>query len=50
MKGTLPLLDVDLNATGEKAKRLLHCSPRSREDAIVATAESLMGLGLLPAG
>ena len=35
------------NATGEKARRLLGWTPRSREDAIVAAAESLLRLGLL---
>ncbi len=37
------------NATNEKARRLLQWEPRSREDAIVATAESLVRLGLLKA-
>jgi len=35
------------NATNAKAKRVLGWVPRSNEDAIVATAESLMQLGLL---
>jgi nucleoside-diphosphate-sugar epimerase len=35
------------NATGDKARQLLGWAPRSREDALVATAESLMRLGLL---
>jgi nucleoside-diphosphate-sugar epimerase len=35
------------NATGKKARRLLGWTPRSREDAIVAAAESLLRLGLL---
>jgi nucleoside-diphosphate-sugar epimerase len=43
----VPELGKTKNATGEKAKRLLGWSPRSSEDAIVATAESLMNLGLL---
>lgn len=47
MKGMVPLLSVNLNATGEKAKRLLGWIPRSSEEAIVATAESLVRLGLL---
>jgi nucleoside-diphosphate-sugar epimerase len=34
------------NATSEKARRLLGWAPRSREDALVATAESLIRLGL----
>jgi nucleoside-diphosphate-sugar epimerase len=35
------------NATNEKARRMLGWSPRSNEEAIIATAESLMRLGLL---
>jgi nucleoside-diphosphate-sugar epimerase len=35
------------NATSEKATRLLGWAPHSREDALVATAESLLRLGLL---
>ena len=34
-------------STSEKAKRLLGWEPRSAEDALVATAESLLQLGLL---
>jgi dihydroflavonol-4-reductase len=47
MQGIVPLLGVNLNATGEKARRLLGWTPRSSEDAIVATAESLIRLDLL---
>jgi dihydroflavonol-4-reductase len=47
LKGMVPLLGVNLNATSEKARRLLAWSPRSSEEAIVATAESLLRLGLL---
>jgi len=47
MKGMLPLLGADLNASGEKAQRLLGWTPRSREDAILASAESLFRLGLV---
>ena len=47
MKAMLPLLGVNMNATGDKARRLLGWSPRTREEAIVATAESLVRLGLL---
>jgi nucleoside-diphosphate-sugar epimerase len=43
----VPELGKMKNATSEKAKRVLGWSPRSSEDAIVATAESLMRLGLL---
>jgi nucleoside-diphosphate-sugar epimerase len=46
-KQALPELGKHKNATSEKAIRLLGWSPRSREDAIVATAESLLLLGLL---
>jgi dihydroflavonol-4-reductase len=47
MKGMIPQLGVNLNAKSEKAHSILGWSPRSREEAIVATAESLIRLGLL---
>ena len=47
VKQILPELGKRKNATNAKAKRLLGWSPRSNEDAIVATAESLVRLGLL---
>jgi dihydroflavonol-4-reductase len=50
MKGLLPLLGADLDASGDKAQRLLGWNPRSREDAIVASAESLVRLDLVKAG
>jgi nucleoside-diphosphate-sugar epimerase len=37
------------NLTNAKAKRILNWTPRSNEDCIVATAESLQRLGLLKA-
>lgn len=43
----VPDLDKYKNATGDKARRLLGWLPRSNEDALVATAESLLRLGLL---
>jgi nucleoside-diphosphate-sugar epimerase len=43
----LPELGKRKNATGEKATRLLGWAPRSVEESIVATAESLVRLGLL---
>jgi len=46
-KQILPELGKPKNGSGEKARRLLGWSPRSREDALVATAESLARLGLL---
>ena len=45
-----PELGVSKNATSAKARALLRWSPRSREDALVATAESLAKLGLLKTG
>lgn len=47
LRGSIPLLGRNMNATSDKAKRLLGWVPRSREDAIVATAESLLRLGLI---
>jgi dihydroflavonol-4-reductase len=47
VKQILPELGKVKNATNEKAKRVLGWAPRSNEDAIVATAESLLRLGLL---
>jgi nucleoside-diphosphate-sugar epimerase len=43
----LPELGKKKNATSAKAKRVLGWTPRSNEDSIIATAESLMQLGLL---
>lgn len=43
----VPDLGKYKNATGAKARRVLGWSPRSNEDALVATAESLLRLGLL---
>ena len=47
VKLILPDLGKVKNATNEKAKRLLGWVPRPNEEAIVATAESLVRLGLL---
>lgn len=49
VKQIIPELGKTRNATNEKARRLLGWSPRSREDALVATAESLVRLKLLKA-
>ena len=48
----LPELGKQKNASNEKARTLLSWTPRPREEAIVAAAESLQRLGLLnrPAG
>ena len=43
----VPELGTVKNATNEKARRVLGWMPRSNEDAIIATAESLVQLGLL---
>jgi nucleoside-diphosphate-sugar epimerase len=47
VKQILPELGTTKNATNEKARRVLGWSPRSNEESIVATAESLVRLGLL---
>jgi len=47
VKQIIPELGKWKNATSEKAHRVLGWTPRAREDAIVATAESLVRLGLL---
>jgi nucleoside-diphosphate-sugar epimerase len=47
VKLILPELGKIKNATNEKANRLLGWTPRSNEESIVATAESLVRLGLL---
>jgi nucleoside-diphosphate-sugar epimerase len=46
-RGVLPELGKVKNATSAKARRVLGWAPRSNEDAIVATAESLARFGLL---
>jgi nucleoside-diphosphate-sugar epimerase len=47
IKLILPELGKKKNATNEKARRLLGWQPRSNEEALVATAESLVRLSLL---
>ena len=47
VKQILPELGKYKNGTNAKAVRVLGWQPRSREDACVATAESLIALGLL---
>ena len=46
----LPELGKKLDATSAKAQRVLGWQPRSAEEAIVATGESLLRLGLLKSG
>ena len=50
VKQIVPELGKRKNATNEKAKRVLGWAPRSNEESIVATAESLVRLGLLKNG
>ena len=47
VKGVLPELGLKKAGTSEKARTLLGWDPRSREDAIVATAESLIKFGIV---
>ncbi|MDB4913647.1 MAG: nucleoside-diphosphate-sugar epimerase [Gemmatimonadetes bacterium] len=49
VKQTLPELGKVKNGSNEKARRVLGWAPRSSEESIVATAESLVRLGLLKA-
>jgi len=50
VKQILPELGKWKNATSEKAQKMLGWSPRSRDDSVVATAESLVKLRLVKAG
>ncbi len=43
----LPELGKKKNGTHEKARRLLGWAPRSNEESIVSSAESLLHLGLV---
>jgi nucleoside-diphosphate-sugar epimerase len=47
VKQIVPELGKIKSASGDKARRILGWAPRSNEEAIVATAESLRRLGLL---
>ncbi len=47
VKQIIPDLGKEKNATNEKAVSMLGWEPRSREEAVIATAESLVQLGLL---
>jgi dihydroflavonol-4-reductase len=47
VKQILPELGKRKNATNEKARRMLGWTPRSSEESIIATAESLARLGHL---
>ncbi len=47
LKQLIPELGVRKQATNEKARRVLGWAPRSDRDAVVATAESLLALGIV---
>ncbi len=47
LRPLLPLLDVIRQPTSAKAERLLDWKPRAPEEAVVATAESLVRLGMV---
>ncbi len=47
LRNLLPMLGKVRHASSAKAERLLGWRPRSREDALVATAESLLRLGIV---
>lgn len=47
LKSVVPLLDNTRRATAAKAERLLGWTPRPPEDAIIASAESIVSLGLV---
>jgi nucleoside-diphosphate-sugar epimerase len=50
VKQILPELGKKKNATNAKARRVLGWSPRSNEECVLATAESLVRLRLLKDG
>ncbi len=50
LKLITPELGKPKNGTNAKARRLLGWAPRSNEEALIATAESLVRLGLLKGG
>lgn len=47
VRAIVPHLGKFMNASGEKARRILGWQPRTNEAAIIATAESLFSLGLV---
>lgn len=49
LKGMLPNLGTIRHVSNDKARTVLGWNPRSSDDAVAATAESLLELGLLPA-
>jgi nucleoside-diphosphate-sugar epimerase len=49
LRNLLPMLGKVRHASGAKARRVLGWQPRSSEDALVATAESLLKFGIISA-
>jgi nucleoside-diphosphate-sugar epimerase len=47
LRGMVPSLGIVRKASNEKARRLLGWSPRTNEEGLIATAQSLLQLGLL---
>ena len=47
MRQLLPMLGKIRNGTSAKAERVIGWNPRPREDAIIATAESLLKFGVV---
>jgi dihydroflavonol-4-reductase len=45
----VPRLGIKASASNEKARKVLGWTPRSNEEAILASAHSLIGLGLIKA-
>lgn len=48
LQALLPNLGVIRHVSNEKARTLLDWQPRTSADAVAATAESLLALGLIP--
>jgi dihydroflavonol-4-reductase len=48
-RAAVPRLGIVRSASNEKARRLLAWAPRPAEEAILATAESLIRLGVVKA-
>jgi nucleoside-diphosphate-sugar epimerase len=48
MQPLVPLLDSTRRATSAKAERVLGWKPRTPEDAVAASGESLLAFGVVP--
>lgn len=49
VRAVIPMLDLYMDASAEKAKRILNWSPRPVEQSIIDTAQSMLRLGLIQA-